>query len=129
MLSAFCDVAIPLARADARDIGNGFGISLRHGAIAETLDVLRIGLQSRFCTSAFTVAMIQNHVAIPLTYVVRLVVIWRPTFSTRAHMLRMTSRGRTLKARHYQCGAFQECDVPLRICKLKTCHRIMKIKH
>ena len=36
------EVAIPLARADARDIGNGFGISSQHGAIDESLDVLRI---------------------------------------------------------------------------------------
>jgi hypothetical protein len=36
------EVAIPLARADARDFGNGFGISSQHGAIEESLDVLRI---------------------------------------------------------------------------------------
>lgn len=31
-----CDVAIPPARADARDIGNGFRISSQHGAIKES---------------------------------------------------------------------------------------------
>ncbi len=37
-----CEVAIPLVRADARDFGNGFGILSQHGAIDETLDVLRV---------------------------------------------------------------------------------------
>ena len=60
----FCKVAIPPARADARDIGNGFGISSQHGAIEKTLDVLRIGLKPYCHESALAVARIRNHVVI-----------------------------------------------------------------
>lgn len=42
----FFEVAIRLTCADARDIGNGFGIWSQHGAIEEHLDVLRVEPQS-----------------------------------------------------------------------------------
>ena len=65
----FCKVAIPPARADARGIGNGFGIiSSQHGAIDETLDVLRIRLQPWCHTSAPAITTLRNHV-VTLTFV------------------------------------------------------------
>ena len=60
----FFEVAIPLAHADARDFGNGFGILSQHGAIEESLDVLRIEPQSLFLMSVAAVARMKNHVVI-----------------------------------------------------------------
>jgi hypothetical protein len=61
-----CEVAIPLARADARGIGNGFGILSQHGAIDETLDVLRVEPQSLLIMSAAAVATNEYYVVISM---------------------------------------------------------------
>jgi hypothetical protein len=47
---------------DARGIGNGFGILSQHGAIDETLDVLRVEPQSLLIMSAAAVATNEYYV-------------------------------------------------------------------